>query len=68
MALENLKSKYGPYNKLGKPGTGEVRDALALETKGGLAKHRSKLGTSEKLGKKPKGPDTGGNIPAEKLG
>ena len=59
MALEKLKSKYGPFNKSGKPGTGEVRDALALENNGGLAKHRSRLGTQEKLGKKPTGPDTG---------
>jgi len=68
MALEKLKSKYGPQNKTGKPGTGEVRDKLGFESGGGLAKNRSRLGTQEPAGKKPKGPDTGGNIPAESLG
>jgi hypothetical protein len=68
MALEKLKSKYGPFNKSGKKGTGELRDTLALEGMGGLANNKSRLGTQEPKGKKPKGPDTGGNIPAEKLG
>jgi len=68
MALEKLKSKYGPQNKTGKPGTGEVRDKLGFESGGGVTQGRSKYQTTEKLGKKPKGPDTGGNIPAESLG
>jgi hypothetical protein len=68
MALETLKSKYGPYNKIGKPGTGEIYDTLAFESMGGLATSQSRLGTKGAIGKKPKGPDTGGNIPAEKIG
>lgn len=69
MALENLKSKYGPQNKTGKPGTGQVNDTLGnYKGASALENSRSRLQTSEKKGKKPTGPDTGGNIPAEKLG
>tara|TARA_Y100001938_G_C7852013_1_gene311274 strand:- start:266 stop:484 length:219 start_codon:yes stop_codon:yes gene_type:complete len=68
MALENLRSAYGPTNKKGKKGTGEVFDTLGFENvEGGLTGARSKYQTIEKLGKKPKGPDTGGNLPPEKL-
>ena len=31
MALENQKSQLGPTNKIGQPGTGELRDTLAFE-------------------------------------
>tara|TARA_Y100000034_G_scaffold62340_1_gene75614 strand:+ start:413 stop:628 length:216 start_codon:yes stop_codon:yes gene_type:complete len=68
MALENLKSAYGPTNKLGKPGTGELFDTLGFENvKGGLTGAKSKYATPEKNGKTPKAPDTGGNLPAEGL-
>ena len=67
MALENQKSQLGPTNKIGQPGTGEVKDTLAFEGMGGLTSARSKYQTLEKLGSKPIGPDTGGNIPGEKL-
>ena len=36
MALEELQSQYGPYNKRGQKGTGEVRDTLANEGTAGL--------------------------------
>ena len=67
MALKDLKSKYGPTNKVGKPGTGEVFDTLGFETGTGLTGAKSKYATPEKNGKLPKGPDTGGNLPAESL-
>ncbi len=63
MALENLKSGLGPTNKIGKSGTGQKPPAIS----GGLTGPQSKYATPEKNGKLPKGPDTGGNIPAEKL-
>ena len=63
MALENLQSKYGPYNKKGQKGTGEIRDR---EDGKGLAVGGSKYQTSEKIGVKPTGTDPFGNIPAER--
>ena len=67
MALENLQSKYGPYNKRGQKGTGEIKDTFAREDgKGGLATGGSKYQTSEKIGVKPTGTDPFGNIPAER--
>ena len=67
MALGDLKSMLGPTNKVGEKGTGEVKDIFAFENTGGVANTKSKYQTSEKLGKKPTGPDTGGNIPGEGL-
>ena len=68
MALQDLKSKYGPTNKVGKKGTGERFDSLGFEkVAGGLTGAKSRYGTQESNGKKPKGPDTGGNMPSEKL-
>tara|TARA_A100001515_G_scaffold144369_1_gene148180 strand:- start:354 stop:578 length:225 start_codon:yes stop_codon:yes gene_type:complete len=68
MALEDLRSAYGPTNKKGKPGTGEVFDTLGFENvEGGLTGAKSKFATPEKRGKLPKGPDFGGNIPPEDL-
>ena len=67
MALENLKSSLGPSNKKGAVGTGSTYKPLEKGVSK-LTSSRSKMGTPEKLGKIPKGPDTGGNIPAEKLG
>ena len=69
MALEDLQSQYGPYNKKGKKGTGETKDLLAFEPKtSGLDKNfnRSKYAGSELPGKKPSAPDPFGNIPAER--
>ena len=74
MALENLQSQYGPYNKKGLKGTGEVFDTLANEgtvgsVKGqrtGLIDAQSKYADSSKNGVKPTGPDPMGNIPAER--
>ena len=68
MALEDLQSKYGPYNKKGQPGTGEVFDPLAFEMNGGLTNNfnSSKYAGSETPGSKPSGPDPFGNIPAER--
>jgi len=66
MALEDLQSKYGPYNKKGQKGTGEIADTLANEDGKGLASGGSKYQTSEKVGTKPTGPDPLGNIPAER--
>jgi len=67
MALENLRSAYGPTNKKGKPGTGEVNDTLGnYKGASALETAKSRLQTPEKLGKRPTGPDTLGNIPAEK--
>ena len=70
MALEDLQSTYGPYNKKGKPGTGESKDTFANEggKNTGLRSARSKYSTSEKSGKKPTGPDVFGNIPPERSG
>lgn len=68
MALEDLQSQYGPYNKKGQKGTGEVFDPLAREDGKGLASGGSKYQTSEKVGVKPTGPDVFGNIPAERSG
>jgi|TARA_B100000519_G_C14090400_1_gene366028 hypothetical protein len=69
MALEDLKSAYGPTNKKGKPGTGQVFDSLAYEGVSGFEGvfHTSKYSTKGKPGKPVKGPDTGGNIPPESL-
>jgi len=68
MALENLQSQYGPFNKKGQRGTGELFDTLAGEGEGNLgqAANRSKYGTSEKIGISPTGPDPLGNIPPER--
>ena len=74
MALEDLQSQYGPYNKKGSKGTGEVIDQFANEgtvgtVKGertGLIDAQSKYADSSKNGKKPTGPDPLGNIPAER--
>ena len=74
MALEDLQSQYGPYNKKGAKGTGEVFDTLANEgttgtVKGqrtGLIDGQSKYADSSKNGVKPTAPDPFGNIPAER--
>jgi|TARA_R110002096_G_scaffold167048_1_gene336812 hypothetical protein len=68
MALENLQSAYGPYNKKGNKGTGETVDTLAFEgaKNTGHEGSKSKYQTSEKNGAKPTGPDVFGNIPAER--
>ena len=66
MALEDLQSQYGPTNKKGEKGTGEIKDTLARETGNGLAAGGSKYQTSEKVGVKPTGTDPFGNIPAER--
>ena len=66
MALEDLQSAYGPTNKRGQKGTGELFDTLANEGTSGLAAGGSKYQTSEKVGTKPSGPDPLGNIPAER--
>ena len=66
MALEDLTSRYGPYNKRGKKGTGEVKDTLANEGTSGLEDGQSKYASKSKKGTKPSGPDVFGNIPAER--
>jgi len=68
MALEDLQSQYGPQNKKGQVGTGEINDTLAGSGKKnvGLEGFKSKYGGSEKTGTKPTGPDVFGNIPAER--
>ena len=68
MALENLQSKFGPFNKKGQPGTGEVVDLMAFEGKKnkGVEGKQSKYGGSEKIGIPPTVPDVLGNIPAER--
>ena len=68
MALEDLQSQYGPYNKKGQKGTGESVDQLGFEGKNnkGLEAGRSKYQTTEKVGTKPTGTDPFGNIPAER--
>ena len=38
MALEDLQSQYGPTNKKGQKGTGEIADTLAREDGKGLQK------------------------------
>tara|TARA_R110002096_G_scaffold390419_1_gene584950 strand:+ start:3178 stop:3387 length:210 start_codon:yes stop_codon:yes gene_type:complete len=68
MALEDLQSAYGPYNKRGIKGTGETADTLANEGTTGLKAGGSKYQTSEKTGTKPTGPDVFGNIPPERSG
>ena len=70
--LENLQSAYGPTNKLGQKGTGGEKgkgdlDIFAFENGKGLADSESLLQTSTKHGKKAKGPDVFGNIPAERI-
>ena len=67
MALEDLQSKFGPFNKKGQLGTGEIVDPLAFEGKGGVEKAKSKYGGSEKTGVPPTGPDPLGNRPPEKI-
>ncbi len=68
MALEDLQSQYGPYNKKGQKGTGETVDQLAFEGQKntGHAGAKSKYQTTEKNGVKPTGTDPFGNIPAER--
>jgi len=68
MALQDLQSQFGPYNKKGTKGTGETKDTLAYEgqKKTGFSKVKSKYQTSEKPGISPTGPDPLGNIPAER--
>jgi len=69
MALEDLKSQYGPFNDKGTPGTGEKVDLNAFEgVKGGIKGVKSKYSTSEENGVKPTGTDVFGNIPAERSG
>ena len=69
MALEDLQSAYGPYNKKGQKGTGETVDLNAFEgVKGGIKGVKSKYSTSEENGVKPTGTDVFGNIPAERSG
>jgi hypothetical protein len=67
MALEDLQSKHGPFNKKGQPGTGAIIDPLAFEGKGGVENVKSKYGTTEKNGVPPTGPDPLGNRPPEKI-
>tara|TARA_R100001377_G_scaffold77635_1_gene54995 strand:+ start:249 stop:425 length:177 start_codon:yes stop_codon:yes gene_type:complete len=50
MALENLQSVYGPTNKKGQKGTGEVLDTLANEGTSGLNSVKSKFAGKEKNG------------------
>ena len=66
MALEDLQSQYGPTNKKGQKGTGEIADTLAREDGKGLQSGGSKYGPTSKVGVKPTGPDPLGNIPAER--
>jgi hypothetical protein len=67
MALEDLQSQYGPYNKKGQKGTGETKDTFAYEgVKGGVKNVKSKYATSEENGVKPTGTDPMGNIPPER--
>mgnify|MGYP003625946430 CR=1 FL=1 len=60
MALEDLQSTFGPYNKKGVKGTGEIYDTLAFES---APKNTGVVG-----GNKPTGPDVFGNIPPERSG
>jgi len=49
-----MTSQYGPTNKKGRPGTGEVFDQLAFEKapeNTGVAGARSKYGPNQKPGK-----------------
>ena len=68
MALESLQSKYGPQNKPGDIGTGEIKDTFAFEKKNnlGVEAAQSKYAGTEKIGTKPSGPDVFANIPAER--
>ena len=69
MALEDLKSAYGPFNDKGTKGTGAKVDLNAFEgVKGGIKGVKSKYSTSEENGVKPTGTDVFGNIPAERSG
>ena len=68
MALKDMKSMLGPTNNVGQPGTGEVNDTFGnFEGGSALEVPKSRFATQEANGSKPTGPDTGGNIPAEKL-
>tara|TARA_Y100000310_G_scaffold215949_1_gene216906 strand:+ start:174 stop:386 length:213 start_codon:yes stop_codon:yes gene_type:complete len=67
MALEDLQSILGPFNKKGQKGTGEFKDTLANEGTIGVAAGGSKFQGIEKPGTKPTGPDPMGNRPPEKL-
>jgi hypothetical protein len=55
MALKDMQSQYGPFNKLGKRGTGEAFDTLANEGTSGLEGGSSKYGPFNKLGKQGTG-------------
>ena len=67
MALEDLQSQYGPYNKKGQKGTGEIADTFANEGNPlEKAFPGSKYALSSKPGTKPTGPDPMGNIPPER--
>tara|TARA_R100001377_G_scaffold84870_1_gene69448 strand:+ start:27 stop:245 length:219 start_codon:yes stop_codon:yes gene_type:complete len=71
MALEDLQSTFGPYNKKGVKGTGEIYDTLAFESaprNTGVVGGNSKYATSGQNGIKPTGPDVFGNIPPERSG
>ena len=52
MALEDLQSQYGPFNKKGQTGTGKKVDSLAFECKKnvGHSGNKSKYASTEKLG------------------
>ena len=52
MALKDMQSQYGPFNKKGKPGTGTSVDTLAFEGKKNLGVEgaRSKYGPLQKPG------------------
>ncbi len=72
MALENLKSLYGPTNDRNQKGTGGQEnkgdvDILAFENGKGLADSHSRLQASTEHGKKAQGPDVFANIPPERL-
>ena len=68
MALKDMKSALGPTNSIGTPGTGEINDTFGnFDGAAALEIPKSRFATQEANGAKPTGPDTGGNIPAEKL-
>ena len=59
MALEDMQSQYGPFNKKGKVGTGKSADSLAMEGEGNLGHSgtNSKYSATEKNGKPEKSMD-----------
>ena len=52
MALEDMQSQYGPFNKKGARGTGGRVDTLAFEGKknAGLKGNKSTFASTEKIG------------------